>query len=59
MWERSTDTTALRINDTVESILAQQFNYYYAAMRRRARDASAAAEVDTSFQVLDAHSKLT
>ena len=47
MWERSTDTTSLRINDTVESVLAQQFNHYYAALHRRARDASAAAEVDS------------
>ena len=43
----------------VKAFWHSSFNYDNAAMRRRARDASAAAEVDTSFLVLDGHSKLT
>ena len=59
MWERGADDSGIRLDSSIENTLAEQFRYYYSAMRRHTQESSVSLGIDTSFQVLDGHCKLT
>jgi hypothetical protein len=59
MWQRSASDVAFRLDVPTETALSEQYPYYYNAMRSQRVVQSKAASVDTSYQVIDGHSKLT
>ena len=59
MWERGATTDTLRLDAPVEEVLKQQWPFYVSAMLRKRVAQCRLWGIDTVWQIMDGHSKLT